>query len=571
MSKSTLFDGGQSYDSTSSRVVRIWLGIELFLTLISLILLFYLPETAGGLLLIIFCAIVLTLGTGGFLSFRYNSLPEVKNKRTFLSEKTKLQNKITKTKLELAKVEQALASNQINENQEIERSLQKIHKEYFEYGLRAAKIESGNIPGVGPKLREKLIYNKITSAADIGTHIQNLEGFGGAKVQALMNWKKYILAQLESTKPQQIPDTQLSEIQQKYRRQRDNLVKTRESHQIQQTELELELGTVNRNLSHFKSINFINYLGINLLGGINSKILQKGKTAILLSVIGLGALIHGTFGMVSTVSLLISSKLTPTLMYTPTLTFTITSTSTITYTPTQKPTSTVTPTPTATITTTITLTPSMTPTPTEDLSFYNVAACIPKNTLVQRGIVSDVIDGDTIYVRLEDGNRYSLRYIGIDSPESGQPFFVEARKANSDLVFQKEVILIKDVSDVDQYGRLLRYVIVGNIFVNDELVKTGFASALRYPPDVACSTTFSNAEQYAKTNLLGLWLPVPPSRLATPVLNPTCSCSGNLYNCSNFSTHSQAQACYEYCISQGAGDVHRLDGDSDGSACESLP
>jgi len=223
MSKSTLFDGEQSYDSTSSRLVRIWLGIELFLTLISLILLFYLPETAGGLLLIIFCAFVLTLGAGGFLFFRYNSLPEVKNKRTFLSEKTKLQNKITKTKLELAKVQQALACNQINENQEIERSLQKIHKEYFEYGLRAAKIESGNIPGVGPKLREKLIYNKITSAADIGTHIQNLEGFGDAKVQALMRWKQYILAQLESTKPQQIPDTQLSEILQKYKRQRDNL------------------------------------------------------------------------------------------------------------------------------------------------------------------------------------------------------------------------------------------------------------------------------------------------------------------------------------------------------------
>jgi endonuclease YncB( thermonuclease family) len=147
----------------------------------------------------------------------------------------------------------------------------------------------------------------------------------------------------------------------------------------------------------------------------------------------------------------------------------------------------------------------MTPTPTEDLSFYNVAACIPKNTLVQRGIVSDVIDGDTIYVRLEDGNTYSLRYIGIDSPESGQPFFVEARKANSDLVFQKEVILMKDVSDLDQYGRLLRYVIVGNIFVNDELVKTGFASALRYPPDVACADMFSSAEDKAQASQIGMW------------------------------------------------------------------
>lgn len=42
-------------------------------------------------------------------------------------------------------------------------------------------------------------------------------------------------------------------------------------------------------------------------------------------------------------------------------------------------------------------------------------------------------------------------------------------------------------------------------------------------------------------------------------------------NCSDFSTHSAAQACYDYCNQQGYGDVFRLDGDSDWVACESLP
>lgn len=50
-----------------------------------------------------------------------------------------------------------------------------------------------------------------------------------------------------------------------------------------------------------------------------------------------------------------------------------------------------------------------------------------------------------------------------------------------------------------------------------------------------------------------------------------CSCASNSLNCSNFSTHSQAQSCFNYCIGQGRGDIHRLDGDNDGSACESLP
>lgn len=50
-----------------------------------------------------------------------------------------------------------------------------------------------------------------------------------------------------------------------------------------------------------------------------------------------------------------------------------------------------------------------------------------------------------------------------------------------------------------------------------------------------------------------------------------CSCAGGL-DCKDFTTHNQAQACYEYCKSLGHGDVHGLDGnDQDGLACESLP
>ncbi len=50
-----------------------------------------------------------------------------------------------------------------------------------------------------------------------------------------------------------------------------------------------------------------------------------------------------------------------------------------------------------------------------------------------------------------------------------------------------------------------------------------------------------------------------------------CSCSGDTLNCSNFSRHSQAQACFESCRAAGAGDIHKLDEDNDGNVCESLP
>lgn len=60
---------------------------------------------------------------------------------------------------------------------------------------------------------------------------------------------------------------------------------------------------------------------------------------------------------------------------------------------------------------------------------------------------------------------------------------------------------------------------------------------------------------------------------ATPSPTPTgcLTCSANVYDCEDFSTQAEAQACYEYCLALTGEDVHRLDGDDDGVACERLP
>ena len=63
----------------------------------------------------------------------------------------------------------------------------------------------------------------------------------------------------------------------------------------------------------------------------------------------------------------------------------------------------------------------------------------------------------------------------------------------------------------------------------------------------------------------------PPATPPTPPVVAPCNCGGPDLNCSDFATHAEAQACYEYCKQQGYGDVFHLDGDSDGNACESLP
>jgi len=258
--------------------------------------------------------------------------------------------------------------------------------------------------------------------------------------------------------------------------------------------------------------------------------------------------------------------------------------------PTKTATPTLTPLPTNTPMPTPTRTPSPSPSPT----------ATPERVEAQ---VVEVVDGDTIKVDI-GGQIYTVRYIGIDAPETVHPsqpvqwMGPEASAANKQLVAGKSVYLEKDVSETDRYGRLLRYVFLSNgVFVNAELVRQGYAQVSTYPPDVRYQALFLAMQREAREAGRGLWGPTPtpkplptatpkPRPTATPVPQPTappppptaapppapvCDCSGNIYNCSDFSSHAAAQACYEYCISVGAGDIHRLDGDHDGIACESLP
>ncbi len=128
----------------------------------------------------------------------------------------------------------------------------------------------------------------------------------------------------------------------------------------------------------------------------------------------------------------------------------------------------------------------------------------PANTNTTSARVTRIIDGDTIQL---DGGQ-TVRYIGIDTPETyGREdcFGQEATEKNRELVSGKVVVLEKDVSETDRYGRLLRYVYIGDIFVNDALVKEGYAFAASFPPDIKHQDTFRESESYARENNLGLW------------------------------------------------------------------
>ncbi len=122
-------------------------------------------------------------------------------------------------------------------------------------------------------------------------------------------------------------------------------------------------------------------------------------------------------------------------------------------------------------------------------------------------VVSHVTDGDTI--RIQSGEK--VRLIGIDTPETVDPrravgcFGKQASEFTTTELLNQEVVLEKDVSETDKYGRLLRYVWVDGVLFNELLVRQGYGYAISYPPDVKYQDRFKAAQALAQKEKLGLW------------------------------------------------------------------
>jgi micrococcal nuclease len=151
------------------------------------------------------------------------------------------------------------------------------------------------------------------------------------------------------------------------------------------------------------------------------------------------------------------------------------------------------------------------------------ATCIAANAPREEATVTGVTDGDSIVVE-EGGVSFRVRYIGIDAPEmEGGLLAEESRAADRALVEGKTIVMIRDLSEADRYGRLLRYVFSGGVFVNRELVRIGLARAETFPPDVACAAEFQAAEDEARRDGRGIWGLLGSPTYAT---NAGPSCAG---------------------------------------------
>jgi len=235
--------------------------------------------------------------------------------------------------------------------------------------------------------------------------------------------------------------------------------------------------------------------------------------------------------------------------------------------------------------------------------------------------VIKVIDGDTITVKIA-GETEIIRLIGIDAPETGtqgECFATEATTALKDIIGTR-VRLEKDLSqgERDKYDRLLAYVITSEgVNAAEQLIEEGLAKEYTYSKAYKYQSTYKAAQKSAQDSKKGLWAPsacakpAPPKKpvIEAPAAPPvqakkveepapkveeepktvkkqeppasepeeesevdtsSYTCSTNKYNCTDFETHAEAQAVFDQCGGT-SNDIHKLDSNKDGEACESLP
>lgn len=653
-----------SHDFSWERRVLIFILLIHFLGLVSGFVIWVTLGTRGVLVtfLIAILIIILTVALSIILYKKYSSLPKVAEKKQAVtklenlkSQSTQIQGKITalerenkiilrKLAIKAAELRTASETRQLQfdnqldninqaEKARLQDTLSQMQTDSVTKELLLARVLNATIPGVNLKLKERIRNSGITSAEDVNLiNLKNVPGLGEETIQELLGWRREIENYAQLLMPKRL-DTEteakiVNEFGQKKADVRLEKLKEEnklaaeikrsieasaklaaeniddiERHQETYSEILNSISRIKIRLESYAGITFINYLRGGLEGKEGESGVKPVRAVGAAGVIILGIIFQSGLAAKSTSAILVGSVPTSTPTPTETLTSTITFTPLpkITFTPTW--TATITQTPTFTFTSTVTATTTLTPTATTTLPPIIGASCIPQASR-EIGMVIAVMDGDTILVDI-NGQDYKVRYIGIDALEPVGSTLKMGEKAlhfNETLVNGKQVILIKDVSDVDIYDRLLRYVIVDNVFVNYEMVYAGYASAFPYPPDTACSEVFLNAQSTARLGLLGIWAPtrvptvkiyptITHTRWPTAITNPTIvstrwpTATTNPY----FNPTSVSGNCDPsyptVCIPSPPPDLdcpeipyrdfrvlwpdpHRFDGDDDGIGCE---
>lgn len=154
------------------------------------------------------------------------------------------------------------------------------------------------------------------------------------------------------------------------------------------------------------------------------------------------------------------------------------------------------------ITTPVASTPS-TPSAPSAPSIPSIPSSVPEGAL--QAVLVKVVDGDTVEVTI-GGQALTVRYVGIDTPERGEPGYKAAAAANQTLLGSGNLWLAPDKTDKDRYGRLLRFIYTDEgVFVNEQMVAQGWAQPLEFKPDITLAVEFRKLATAAAETKRGFW------------------------------------------------------------------
>lgn len=230
--------------------------------------------------------------------------------------------------------------------------------------------------------------------------------------------------------------------------------------------------------------------------------------------------------------------------------------------------------------------PSPTSTPNPTATPLPTSTPDPTATAVPEFLVSRIVDGDTIDVRLPDGEVERVRLLLVDTPEvygGVECFGREASQYVANLLpVGSSVKLERDKTNRDGFGRLLRYVFLSDgTMLNERLVEDGYAEYFPYNNvDIQYAERIEAAQHRAQAGSAGLW-----TACAQPVVSPEPTpddasgedCDPNYQglcipigspdlNCPEIREMLREQGLQSLRVV--GNDPHRLDRDGDGIACE---
>ncbi|MCB9076889.1 MAG: thermonuclease family protein [Anaerolineaceae bacterium] len=130
------------------------------------------------------------------------------------------------------------------------------------------------------------------------------------------------------------------------------------------------------------------------------------------------------------------------------------------------------------------------------------------------GLVVEVLDGNTLAVVMDGDSpnlAYTVKLLGIEAPDLTEPWGVVALETSQRLANLKVVRLVRDETDYDDNGNLLRYVYIDNQLLNILLTEQGLARAQIIEPNSRFKSELEAAQSRAQEGRLGIWSQTTPT------------------------------------------------------------